>query len=85
MKIVQKGNRQIRVADDRLNSFLDAGYLEVDPKTGKTIAKEPADELKALKKENAQLKKVNKELADKVEELTAKLALSTTDIGSAAQ
>lgn len=70
-KIVQKGNKQMRVAEDRLNEFLNAGYLEVDQKTGKVIAKKP-DELKALKAENAALKKANKELSEKLAELTAK-------------
>lgn len=71
-KIVQKGNKQMRVADDRLNEFLNAGYLEVDQKTGKLIGKKAADELKALKAENAALKKANKELSEKLAELTAK-------------
>lgn len=83
-KIVQKGNKQMRVADDRLNEFLNAGYLEVDQKTGKLIGKKVADELKALKAENATLKKINKELSEKVAELTAKLT-PCTGTGSAAQ
>lgn len=83
MKIVQKGNKQLRVAEDRLNDFLNAGYQEVDQKTGKIIAKKPADEVATLKKENATLKKANKELTEKVAELTAKLV--PTGTGSAAQ
>ena len=35
MVIVQKANKQLRVADDRLQHYLDNGYVEVD--------KEPAE------------------------------------------
>lgn len=81
MKLVQKGNKQLRVADDRLEDMLKSGYVEVDMKTGKPAAL-PAKEdgssaLKkenaALKKENTALKKENKLLKTQVEELTAKL------------
>lgn len=71
MKIVQKGNKQLRIADDLLADFLAKGYSEVDQKTGKLIQKEPVDEVKALKKENATLKKANKELAEQLEKLKA--------------
>lgn len=74
MKLVQKGNKQLRVADDRLEDMLKSGYVEVDMKTGKPAAlpvKE--DGSSALKKENAALKKENKLLKTQVEELTAKL------------
>lgn len=64
--IVQKGNKQIRVADDRLADMQARGFVQVDEKTGKLMKKEPADEIKSLKKENAALKKENKELADKL-------------------
>lgn len=73
MKLVQRGNKQLRVADDRLEDMLKAGYIELDEKTGKPVrppaAKTEAD---ALRKENAALKKENKELAARVEALTAK-------------
>lgn len=72
MKIVQKGNKQLRVADGQLSNYLTMGYTEIDQKTGKPILKEPADDVKALKKENAALKKVNKELTEKVAELSGK-------------
>ena len=64
--IVQKGNKQIRVADDRLADMQARGFVQVDEKTGKLMKKEPADEIKSLKKENAALKKENKELAEKL-------------------
>lgn len=70
MKLVQKGNRQLRIQDDRLDAMLAAGYTEVDPKTGKLLKKEPVDEVKALKQENATLKKANKELSEKLAALT---------------
>jgi len=70
MKTVQRGNKQLRVADDRLEDMLKSGYVEVDGKTGKPLnppGREPdATALKrentALKKENAALKKANEEL-----------------------
>ena len=55
--IVQKGNKQLRVDADRLEDLRARGFVQVDEKTGKPMVKEPADELKALKKENAALKK----------------------------
>ncbi len=70
MKLVQKGNKQLRIPDDRLDEFLTRGYCEVDEKTGKLIRKEPADDVKALKKENAALKKENKELKEQLAKLT---------------
>ncbi len=71
MKIVQKGNKQLRVDDTQLANYLAKGYTELDAKTGKPIVKEPVDEIKALKKENASLKKENKELAEKLAALPA--------------
>lgn len=85
MKIVQKGNKQLRVADEQLQNHLAKGYVEVDQKTGKPIIKEPVDEVKVLKKENAALKKANKELTEKVEELTAKLQPPSIGPGVAKQ
>ena len=85
MKIVQKGNKQLRIADEKLENYLAKGYVEIDQKTGKPIVKEPADELKALKKENAALKKANKELTEKVEELAAKLAPCSAGAGEVKQ
>lgn len=70
MKIVQKGNKQLRVADDRLQEMLNRGYVEINEKTGKPIRKEPADETAVLKKENAELKKINKQLTEQVAALT---------------
>lgn len=71
MKIVQKGNKQLRVADDRLEDMRKAGYVEIDGKTGKPVAPPiKEDNSSALKKENAALKKENKALKARVEELT---------------
>ncbi len=72
MKTVQKGNKQLRVADDRVKDMLNRGYVEVDAK-GKPVTKEPKDDIKALKAENTALKKVNKELTEKVDALTKQL------------
>ncbi len=64
MKIVQKGNKQLKVADERLDEMLSRGFAEIDQKTGKPIAKKDAkaDEIATLKKENAALKKECAEL-----------------------
>lgn len=70
MKLVQKGNKQLKVEDSRLPEMLNRGFAEIDQKTGKPIRKEPVDEVKALKKENTALKKENKELAEKLAALT---------------
>lgn len=37
MKLIQRANKQLRVADDRAEDYLKAGYFEVDPKTGKPV------------------------------------------------
>lgn len=72
MKIVQKNNKQLKIQDEQLTDFLNRGFVEVDQKTGKPIAKKDAkaDELAALKKENAELKKENKALKEQVENLS---------------
>ena len=68
MKLVQKENRQLRVADDRLETMRQSGYVEVDEKTGTPVAvPEAEDSAAALKKEIAALKKENKELKAKLE------------------
>lgn len=76
MKIIQKGNKQLRVDDVRAAALLKTGYVEIDEKTGKPIQTETPDD-KALKKENAALKKENKELKAQVAELTEKLEATT--------
>ncbi len=78
MKLVQRGNKQLRVADDRLEDMLKAGYIELDEKTGKPV-KSPAakTEADALRKENAALKKENKELTAQVEQLAAQVEALT--------
>lgn len=73
MKLVQKGNRQLRIQDDQLENMLAAGYTEVDEKTGKTLKKEPKDALSALRKENDALKKDIETLKKANQELTKQL------------
>lgn len=72
MKLIQKGNKQLRVDDVRADELIKAGYVELDQKTGKPVKGEDLE--KDLKKENAALKKENKALQAKVDELTAQLA-----------
>lgn len=71
MKLLQKANRQLRVDDVRAEELIKAGYVELNPKTGKPVKVESTE--KDLKKENAALKKENKALQEQVAELTAKL------------
>lgn len=72
MKLIQKGNRQLRVDDVRAEELIKAGYVELDPKTGKPIVVETEQEQneKALKAEIAALKKENKALKEQVAKLT---------------
>ena len=72
MKIVQKGNKQLRIADERLDEMLNRGYSEVDQKTGKLIGKKDprVDKIATLEKENADLKKENKALKEQVATLS---------------
>lgn len=69
MKIVQKGNKQLKIADERLDEMLSRGFAEVDQKTGKLIAKKDpkAEEIAALKRENKALKEKLEALAKGVE------------------
>lgn len=64
MAVVQKGNKQLRVPEEKVKDMLLNGYVEVDEKTGKVLREAKTDELKALKKEN-------KELKDKIKALEA--------------
>ena len=72
MKLIQKGNRQLRVDDVRAEELIKAGYVELDPKTGKPVKVENEQEQteKALKAEIAALKKENKALKEQVAKLT---------------
>lgn len=56
MAVVQKGNKQLHVPDERVKAMLQNGFAEVDEKTGKVIREAKTDDLKALKKENKELK-----------------------------
>ena len=75
MKVVQKENRQLRVADDRLETMRQSGYVEVDARTGKPVpVLEEENSAAALKRENAALKKENKDLKSQIEGLTAQIS-----------
>lgn len=71
MKLIQKGNKQLRVDDIRAEAMLKAGYVEINEKTGKPV--KVADQKDALKEENKALKADNETLKAKVAELTAQL------------
>lgn len=74
MKTVQRGNKQLRVDDSRLEAMLQSGYVEVDAATGKPISPPVKPDRAALKQENAALKQENEELRARVAELTAQSA-----------
>lgn len=76
MKTVQKANKQLRVADDRLPEMRNRGFAEIDEKTGKPVAAPVVEdpEVKDLKTKITALKKEKKELQEQVEALTAKVA-----------
>ena len=73
MKIVQKGNKQLRIKDEHLEAKLKVGYVEIDEKTGQPVkvknkehdVKALEAEIKALKTENAGLKEQIKALSEK--------------------
>lgn len=69
MKMVMKGNKQLRVADERVEEMLAAGFSEVDSKTGKVLREPKQDALAELKKENKALEKENKALEKENEAL----------------
>ena len=69
MKMVMKGNKQLRVADERVEEMLAVGFCEVDAKTGKILRDPKQDALAELKKENKTLKKENEALKKENETL----------------
>ena len=69
MKMVMKGNKQLRVADERVEEMLAVGFCEVDAKTGKILREPKQDALAELKKENKALKKENEVLKKENETL----------------
>lgn len=66
MKMVMKGNKQLRVADERVEEMLAVGFCEVDAKTGKILREPKQDALAELKKENKALKKENEALKKEI-------------------
>ena len=73
MAVVQRGNKQLHVPDERVKAMLQNGFAEVDEKTGKVIREAKTDDLKALKKENKELKEENKELKERIKALESEL------------
>ena len=69
MKMVMKGNKKLRVADERVEEMLAVGFCEVDAKTGKILREPKQDALAELKKENKALKKENEALKKENETL----------------
>lgn len=71
MKTVMRGNKQLQVTDERLEGFLNTGYVEVDAETGTPVNVPEKVNPAALQEENAALKAENEELHAKVTELEA--------------
>ena len=46
MKLIQRGNKQLRVDDARAEDYLKAGYIEIDPETGKPVGAEKVEKPK---------------------------------------
>lgn len=63
-KVVQKGNKQLTINDDKINDYLEIGFSEVNEK-GKIVQAGKATTLKDVQAENntlkAELSKVNAE------------------------
>lgn len=80
MKTMMRGNKQLSVADERLEEFEKLGYVEVDPETGLPLSVPDAEDKaeSALKKKNGELKKANEKLAKENDELTAKFKEAET-------
>lgn len=81
MKTICKGNKQLRVDDTRLDSYLALGYAEIDPETGKPVkgpALDTRETLEAkLEEATAYAENADKANADLIAEnkaLKAKLA-----------
>lgn len=60
MKLVQRGNKQLRIADDQLEQYRDIGYIEVDEITGKPVA--ASVKTNDVEAENERLRIENEEL-----------------------
>ena len=70
MKLVQRGNKQLRVEDGLLPGMLAVGYVELDQKTGKPLTvPAPKDSAAALKKENDALKKECRDVKEQIKAL----------------
>ena len=61
MKMVMKGNKQLRVPDERVEAMLEQGFCEVDPKSGKVLRKAKGKD-EAMQEKAAELEKENKKL-----------------------
>lgn len=55
MPVVMKENKQLTIAEDKINEFLELGYSLLD-KEGKIIKTGQATDLKSIKAENDTLK-----------------------------
>lgn len=60
MKLIQRGNKQLRIADDQIEQYREIGYIEVDEITGKPLSV-PA-ETNDVEAENERLRIENEEL-----------------------
>lgn len=68
MAIMQKGNKQAHVLDEKIEEFLKMGYSEVD-KEGEILQVGQATDLKDIKAENDTLKAKLAEYKENIEKL----------------
>lgn len=70
MKTVMRGNKQLRISDDRLEGYKTLGYVEIDAETGAPI--NPSVDPATLQKVHAELVASHKGLLQAHEALTEK-------------
>lgn len=76
MKIVIKKNKELIVADEKLQEFIDMGYTQIDEK-GKVIKAGKVNTIAAYQAENTQLKEEIEKL--KAENVKLKKELESKD------
>ena len=73
MKYVLKGNRQLTIADEMLDRYLNEGYSEIDS-NGKVVQRGVDTTPEGMAKERKRLEKANAKLEKENEALKAKLS-----------
>lgn len=71
MKLIMRGNKQLRIPEERLEDMLAAGYCEIDENSGRVlrsaaVRSDVGASLEALKKENEALRKKTRAQAARI-------------------